>query len=139
MKISTKGRYGLRVMLDLAVYGEEKFVSLTDVAQRQDVSLKYLESIISSLKSTGLVQSTRGKSGGYKLTKSPAEYTVGEILKSAEGDLAPVSCLTSGEPCPHADECLSLPTWEGLDKVIDNYLENITLEQVINKKVAVNG
>ena len=76
MKISTKGRYGLRVMLDLAVYGNEKFVSLTDVAQRQGVSLKYLESIISSLKSAGLVQSTRGKSGGYRLTKTPAEYTV---------------------------------------------------------------
>ena len=139
MKISTKGRYGLRVMLDLAVYGNEKFVSLTDVANRQDVSLKYLESIISSLKNAGLVKSTRGKSGGYRLTKTPAEYTVGEILKSAEGNLSPVSCLGEGASCPHAGECLSLPVWEGLDKVIDNYLENITLEQVINKKVEFNA
>ncbi len=134
MKISTKGRYGLRVMLDLAVYGDGKYVSLTDISQRQDVSLKYLESIISSLKGAGLVKSARGKSGGYKLTKTPAEYTVGEILKSAEGDLAPVSCLSKEDPCPHADQCLSLPVWEGLDKVIDEYLESITLDDVINKK-----
>ncbi len=139
MKISTKGRYGLRVMLDLAVYGKENFVSLTDVAHRQEVSLKYLESIISSLKNSGLVKSSRGKSGGYKLTKIPADYTVGEILKAAEGNLAPVSCLGEGASCPHADGCLSLPVWEGLDKVIDEYLENITLEQVINKKVGING
>ena len=139
MKISTKGRYGLRVMLDLAVYGENSYVSLTEVAKRQKVSLKYLESIISSLKNGGLVLSTRGKSGGYKLSKNPAEYTVGEILKAAEGNLAPVSCLGEGVDCPHADKCLSLPVWEGLDKIIDEYLENITLEQVLTKKVGIDG
>ena len=139
MKISTKGRYGLRVMLDLAVYGENNYVSLTEVAKRQKVSLKYLESIISSLKNGGLVLSTRGKSGGYKLAKAPAEYTVGEILKAAEGNLAPVSCLGEGADCPHADQCLSLPVWEGLDKIIDEYLENITLEQVLTKKVGIDG
>ncbi len=134
MKISTKGRYGLRVMLDLAENGNGNFVSLTDISNRQDISLKYLESIISSLKNAGLVESTRGKSGGYRLTKTPSEYSVGEILKSAEGSLSPVSCLEANVNCPHADKCLSLPVWVGLDKVIDDYLENYTLEKVLKKE-----
>lgn len=134
MKISTKGRYALRVILDLAIYGDGSYVSLADISQRQGISLKYLESIISSLKSTGLVESARGKTGGYRLTKEPEEYTVGEILKSAEGSLAPVSCLDSAEACPKADSCLTLPIWSGLDKVIDDYLENYTIYKVINKR-----
>lgn len=134
MKISTKGRYGLRVMLDLAKFGSENYVSLTDIANRQSISLKYLESIISSLKGAELVESARGKSGGYRLTKAPSEYSVGEILKAAEGSLSPVSCLESEEACPHAAECLSLPVWVGLDKVIDDYLENYTLDKVLKKE-----
>ena len=134
MKISTKGRYALRVILDLAIYGDGNYVSLADISQRQGVSLKYLESIISSLKSAGLVESARGKTGGYRLTKEPKDYTVGEILKSSEGSLAPVSCLDSAEACPRADSCLTLPIWSGLDKVIDEYLENYTIDEVINQR-----
>ena len=134
MKISTKGRYALRVILDLAIYGDGGYVSLADVSQRQGISLKYLESIISSLKSAGLVESARGKTGGYRLTKEPKDYTVGEILKSSEGSLAPVSCLDSAEACPRADSCLTLPIWSGLDKVIDEYLENYTIDEVINQR-----
>lgn len=134
MKISTKGRYALRVILDLAIYGDGGYVSLADVSQRQGISLKYLESIISSLKSAGLVESARGKTGGYRLIKAPRNYTVGEILKSSEGSLAPVSCLDSAEACPRADSCLTLPIWSGLDKVIDEYLENYTIDDVINQR-----
>ena len=133
MKISTKGRYGLRVVLDLAMNSNGGYVSLTDIAQRQGISLKYLESIISSLKASGIVESARGKSGGYRLLKAPEEYSVGDILKSAEGSLAPVSCLDSEEACPHAEKCLTLPVWAGLDKVIDDYLESYTLDKVLKR------
>lgn len=132
MKISTKGRYALRVMLDLAAnaeYGE--YVSLAEISERQEVSLKYLEAIVAALFKAGFLDSRRGKTGGYRLSKSAAEYTVGEILKATEGSLAPVSCLDCGEVCPRAAHCLTQPLWRELDSRIDGYLESVTLADIL--------
>jgi Rrf2 family iron-sulfur cluster assembly transcriptional regulator len=127
MRISTKGRYALRVMIDLAEQGGEARVPLRDIAARQDISEKYLESIIATLNKAGLVDATRGKNGGYRLSRLPGEYTAGEILRTAEGSLSPVSCLDSDSPCERAGQCRTLPLWEGLDRVIDEYLDHYTL------------
>lgn len=136
MKISTRGRYALRVMLDLAQCGRPTYSPLTEVAQRQDISLKYLESIVATLNRAGLVASQRGKSGGYRLTRPPAQYTVGEILKLTEGGLAPVSCLDCGDgACDRADHCLTLPLWRELNHRIDRYLESVTLEDLLTGRV----
>lgn len=136
MMISTKGRYALRVMIDLAQSGNENYVSLKDVATRQNISMKYLEMIVSMLNKGKMVQSLRGKAGGYKLVKLPSEYTVGEILKLTEGTLAPVMCLEeNAETCERAEDCMTLPLWQKLDSVINEYLNSITLEDVINKNV----
>lgn len=136
MMISTKGRYALRVMIDLAQSGNENYVSLKDVATRQNISMKYLEMIVSILNKGQMVQSLRGKSGGYKLAKLPSEYTVGEILKLTEGTLAPVMCLEeNAETCERAGDCMTLPLWQKLDSVINEYLNSITLEDVINRNV----
>lgn len=136
MMISTKGRYALRVMIDLAQNGNENYVSLKDVAQRQGISMKYLEMIVSNLNKGHLVKSLRGKSGGYKLTKAPAEYTIGEILKSTEGSLAPVMCLEeNADICERAGNCITLPLWQKLDNVINDYLDSVTLEDLINGTV----
>lgn len=134
MKISTKGRYALRLMLDLAENGSEKFISLKDIAERQNISKKYLEQIVPLLNRSGVLRTNRGYQGGYMLAKSPKEYTVGDILKITEGSLAPVSCLdTETNLCPRADNCITLPVWEGLDKVIDDYFNSITLQDIIDK------
>ena len=136
MKISTKGRYALRVMIDLAQNGIESFVSLKDVAERQNISMKYLEMIVSMLNKGNMVHSQRGKAGGYKLAKEPSEYTVGEILKLTEGTLAPVMCLEEGaEVCERSEECITLPLWKKLNNIIDKYLDSVTLDDVINKRV----
>lgn len=136
MMISTKGRYALRVMIDLAENEDESYVSLKDVAKRQDISMKYLEMIVSMLNKGKMVQSLRGKTGGYKLAKQPSEYTVGEILKLTEGTLAPVMCLEeNAETCERAGDCITLLLWQKLDNVINEYLNSITLEDVINKNV----
>lgn len=136
MMISTKGRYALRVMIDLAQNGKENYVSLKDVAQRQNISMKYLEMIVAILNKGHLVKSLRGKSGGYKLTKSPSEYKVGEILKLTEGTLAPVMCLEeNADVCERAGDCMTLPLWQKLDSVISQYLDSVTLEDVLNRKV----
>lgn len=132
MKVSTKGRYALRVMIDLAQHKEEGFISLKEIAARQEISMKYLEMIVGILNKADYVQSLRGKSGGYRLSKDSAEYTVGAILKLTEGRMAPVSCLESdADVCRRAQECITLPLWKGLDKVIDDYLESISLEDLI--------
>jgi len=132
MKISTKGRYALRVMIDLAQHNNGEYISLRDVCERQEVSAKYLEMIIGILNKAGFVMSLRGKNGGYKLAKTPGEYTVGSIIKLTEGNLAPVACL---EPpvnqCSRADKCITLDFWKGLYKVIDDYVESKTLEDLI--------
>lgn len=131
MKISTKGRYALRVMVELARQPDEKPVSLRAVAERQHMTLKYLESIIALLVREHLVTSMRGKSGGYRLSRPAARYTVYEILRATEGELEPVQCLTVGAAsCPMEQRCPTLPVWKGLSKVVKDYLESITLESI---------
>ncbi|MBP3793290.1 MAG: RrF2 family transcriptional regulator [Ruminococcus sp.] len=128
MKISTKGRYALRLMLDLAMCEKGKYIALKDISQRQDISVKYLEQIISVLSRAGFVRSVRGSGGGYMLAKDPEEYTVGMILRLTEGSLAPVACLEY-EPndCPRAESCVTLGVWEKLYKAINDVVDNITL------------
>jgi len=128
MLISTKGRYALRVMIDLAEHQTDGYIPLKAVAQRQEISEKYLESIIKLLVKGNLLSGLRGKGGGYKLTKSPELYTVGSILRLTEDSLAPVACLEHGAPaCIRAAECRTLSMWQGLDKVINDYLNDITI------------
>ena len=139
MKISTKGRYAIRIMLDLAVNNNGEYVSLKDISQRQGISLKYLERIIASLNKCGYLQSSRGSSGGYRLSKSPECYTVGDILRSTEGSLAPISCLEDGaEQCSKSCRCSTLSFWQGLDKVINNYIDSVTLEDLRKDEVKLN-
>ena len=134
MLISTKGRYALRVMIDLAEHQAEGFIPLKVIAERQEISEKYLESIIKLLVKARLLNGVRGKGGGYKLTKSPEQYTIGSILRLTEDSLAPVSCLESGaNACPRAAECRTLPLWQGLNKVISDYLDNITVADLMQR------
>ena len=136
MMISTKGRYALRVMADMAQHATEGYLSLGDVAKREDISMKYLEAIVASLCHSALLDSKRGKSGGYRLCKAPEEYTIGEILKAAEGGLTPVGCPEcDGESCSRADGCITLPLWRTMDAMINNYLESVTLADLINGTV----
>ena len=132
MMVSTKGRYALTVMVDLAKISDGGFVSLADIAEREHLSMKYLESIISLLNKGGMLQSQRGKNGGYKLAREPKDYNISEILLLTEGTLAPVNCIMQeGVNCEKAATCSTLPLWAGLDNVIDNYLRTITLEDII--------
>ena len=133
MMVSTKGRYALTVMVDLARNGGDTYVSLADIAEREKLSMKYLESIISVLNKGGLLLSLRGKNGGYKLAREPKDYNINEILLLTEGTLAPVSCIMQeGVQCDKAATCSTLPLWAGLDKVIEGYLKGITLEDIIS-------
>lgn len=135
MKISTKGRYALRLMLDLAMHQNEGCVSLKTIAKRQDISEKYSEQIIKLLAKNGFVRSTRGKQGGYQLTKAPAEYTVGEILRVTEGSLAPVSCLEDeASPCEHCGDCVTIEIWQGVLDAINEVVDGITLEYLVQKQ-----
>ena len=135
MRISTKGRYALRLMLDLAEHQGDGCVSLKDVAQRQDISKKYLEQIVPTLSRAGFLLTNRGYQGGYRLCRAPEDYTVYEILSVAEGGLAPVACLDQPEnTCPRAPDCLTLPVWEGLEKTIRDYLRSITLQTILDGK-----
>lgn len=130
MKISTKGRYALRVMIDLAVNDKGDYVSLKDISNRQEVSLKYLEQIIAMLNKAGYVKSSRGNNGGYRLAKSPEEYKVGDILRKTEGDLAPIACV-NGEECGKRENCKTFKFWQGLDNVINEYVDSKTLADLI--------
>ena len=133
--ISTRGRYALRMMLDLAEHQGDGVVALKDIAARQEISKKYLEQIIPVLNRSGLLQTTRGVQGGYRLTRRPEEYTVGEILRTTETCLASVACLEKdASQCERAQECLTLPVWQGLDKVVNEYLDSITLQDVLDRK-----
>ena len=134
MKISTKGRYALRMMLDLAQHQGDGYVALKDVAQRQEISKKYLEQIVPLFHNTDLLQTNRGFQGGYRLAKSPDCCTVGEILRITEGTLSPVACLDRANHCPRREECLTLPVWEGLHKVIYSYLDSITLQDILQRR-----
>ncbi len=134
MKISTKGRYALRFMLDLAENQKDGFVALKDVAQRQNISKKYLEQIVPLLNRSGVLRTSRGFQGGYMLAKSPEKYTVGDVLRITEGSLAPVACLETEENlCEKSDSCMTLAVWTGLYKVITDYLDNITLQDILDK------
>lgn len=133
MMVSTKGRYALTVMVDLAKNAVDGYVSLADIAERENLSMKYLESIISMLNKGGMLESLRGKNGGYKLARDPSEYTINEILLLTEGTLAPVNCIMQeGVECEKAATCSTLPLWAGLDGVIEKYLTGITLEDVMS-------
>ena len=128
MLISTKGRYALRVLVDLAEHQSQDYIPLKEVAQRQEISEKYLESIIKLLVKDGILIGLRGKGGGYRLSGAPDSYPVGRILRLTEESLAPVSCLEPGaRPCSRMADCRTLSLWQGLDKVINDYLDNITL------------
>ena len=132
MMVSTRGRYALRVMVDLAEHGDGSFIAMKEVAERQGVSLKYLERILPPLVEEKLIEGMRGKGGGYRLTREPDEYTLGEILRVTEGDLAPVACLECGAaPCSRASDCRTLPMWKELDAVITQYLESKTLADLV--------
>lgn len=132
MKISTKGRYALRMMIDLAMHQTNEYVALKDIASRQGISKKYLEQIVPMLNKAKLLKTNRGFQGGYALAKQPEKYTVGEILRVTEGSLAPVACLQYDEnTCRRKSECITLPIWEGLYKAITDYLDGITLKDII--------
>ena len=133
--ISTKGRYALRVMADLAKQNIDGYIPLDEIAARQEISKKYLESILKVLVKEKMLKGLRGKGGGYRLTRSPAEYTVGEILETAEGPLASVSCLrTDAEPCARKDKCQTLSMWRRFDKTVHDFFYSITLEDLINEE-----
>ncbi|MCD7729158.1 MAG: RrF2 family transcriptional regulator [Clostridia bacterium] len=133
MKISTRGRYSLRMMADLAQHYSEGYIALKDISARQNISKKYLEQIIPFLNRSGLLITNRGHMGGYKLAREPKDITVKEVIESAEGSLAPVSCMEN-EPneCPRCAECLTLPVYTGLYKVVNDYLSGITLQDIIS-------
>jgi len=139
MKISTKGRYALRVMIDLAQHNDD-YTSLREISDRQEISLKYLEMIVSVLNKAGFVMSLRGKGGGYKLAKPAHEYTVGSVLKLTEGSLAPVACLEhEANTCGRAGQCITLPMWRHLDRLIDDYLQSVTIEDLISGQKELAG
>lgn len=140
MKISTKGRYALRMLADLAIHCENGFISLKDIAERQNISKKYLEQIVPMLTKAGILRTNRGNKGGYMLSGAPAEYTVGDILRATEGSLAPVACLEF-EPneCPRVGECFTLYIWEGLYKTVTEYLDGITLQDIVDRTGTAGG
>ena len=132
--ISTRGRYALRVMVDLAEHSDGGFVAMKGVAERQQISLKYLERILPLLVEQKLVEGMRGKGGGYRLTKAPEEYSLGEILLAAEGDLAPVACLVhDAAPCPRMADCRTLPVWRELNELVKHYLGGKSLADLMKK------
>jgi Rrf2 family protein len=136
MMISTKGRYLLRVMLDLAERQADHYVPMKEIADHQGLSLKYLERIMPVLTKHGLVEGIHGKGGGYHLTRTPDQYSVGEILRLAEGELAPIACPEcGGEHCKRSKECLTLPMWLQFHNVVNHYFNSITLADLLNKRL----
>ena len=132
MNITSKGRYALRVMLDLAQHPEEGYVSLKTVADRQHISMKYLEAIVGNLKKAELLDSSRGKEGGYRLCREPEQYSAGEILRAIEDNLAPVSCIRDGSvQCDMASACMTVPVWMELDELTNSYLDGVSLRDLL--------
>lgn len=130
--ISTRGRYAIRVMIDIAKNQQDGYVPMKDVANRQGLSLKYLEQILPPLTKNRIVEGVQGKGGGYRLVRTPEEYTIGDILRITERDLAPVSCLAEGaEACERRDRCQTIEFWEGLNDVVNNYLDSKTLADLM--------
>ena len=133
MMITTRGRYALRVMIDLAENSDGSYLAMKEVAKRQGISLKYLERILPLLVDGGLVEGLRGKGGGYRLTREPEDYPVGEILRLTEGDLAPVPCLEKGaRPCERAAGCKTLPLWKDLNDLVNGFLDSKTLADLMH-------
>lgn len=132
MMISTKGRYALRILLDIAQMSETEYVSLAEVAERQEISMKYLEAIVANLAKAGLVESKRGKMGGYRLAKAPEDCTVADVVRAAEGSIAPVACPEcDGSTCSRAGKCLTVELWKNLDNMIETYLSGVTLADLL--------
>ncbi len=137
MMVSTKGRYALRVMIDLAKNSTGGFISLKDMAERQEISRKYLESIMSVLSKHNLVESAMGKDGGYRLSRNPEEYKIGDILRVTEGDLSPVACMSKDEKkCEMTSLCNAFPFWQGLASKINEYIDSFTLQDFLKTDVA---
>ena len=135
MKISTKGRYALRMLLDLAEHQEEGYVALKDIAKRQNISKKYLEQIVPIFNKSDILRTNRGYQGGYMLAKSPDKYTVGQILRLTEGSLSPVPCVDQDPvECERSAFCSTLPMWRGLSKVINEYLDGVTLQDLLDQQ-----
>ena len=133
MKISTKGRYALRMLIDLALHQQDGFIALKDIAARQNISKKYLEQIVPILNKSNILQANRGFQVGYRLVNPASTYTVGSILRLTEGSLTPIACLDwNPEGCERRNDCMTLPMWQGLSKVIADYLDNITLQDIID-------
>lgn len=137
MKISTKGRYALRVMIDIAIHSNGRCVSIKEIAGRQEISEKYLDQIFTVLSRSGLLRSTRGAQGGYTLTRDPEDYTVGMILRALEGDLAPVDCVAQGQsgsgPCPRAEQCVTWEVWAQIRDAVNGVVDHITLAELVRR------
>lgn len=139
MKFSTKDRYALRLMVELANHAPDDFVPLKEISERQEISLKYLEQIMTPLSRAGLVVSGRGSQGGYRLARQPSQYTAGEILRAIEGELATIPCLeNNAERCPHRSECRTLSFWNGLNNVINRYVDSVTLEDLRQQTIGAD-
>lgn len=140
MKISTKGRYALRLMLDLALNDNGEYITIRSISSRQEISDKYLEQIITVFSRAGYVKSTRGAKGGYKLARPAEEYTVGMILRLIEGSLVPVACMEDNpNQCPRADKCATLDIWRDLDKAVSGVIDNITLSELAERQKVLEG
>lgn len=139
MKVSTRGRYALRVLIDLAEHNNGSYIPMKDVAARQELSLKYLERILPTLTKAKLIAGVHGKGGGYRLTRSPEKYSVGEVLRLTEGDLAPVACLApDAEPCPRAAECRTLKMWQDFYDMTNKYFDGISIADLAQTETADN-
>ena len=135
MLISSKGRYTLYVLVDLAKNGQNRYIPLKEIAERQNISKKYMEGILKTLVDRNLLEGVKGKGGGYKLTKEPKDYSLGEILRLTEGDLASVPCTSkTHEHCNPMESCPSHPIWQQLDNLINNYLDSVTLANLLNNE-----
>ena len=139
MKISTKRRYALRLMADIAQHGGDGPVSLRDTARRQQLSDKYLEQIVTPLAKAGLVRSVRGAGGGYLLTRAPEEYSVGDILRPVEGDLAPVECATDEGYCEHSCDCITVELWQEIHRAVSAVVDSTTLADLLERQRAKQG
>lgn len=134
MKYSTKSRYALRLMVDLTLHGNSDYIALKDISERQNISVKYLEQIVSVLGKAGMLKSVRGPQGGYKLAKDPSEYTAGDILRITEGNLAPIPCLENEEnDCDRISQCATLDFWKGLYDTVNSYVDGVTLQDLAER------
>ena len=140
MKISTRGRYAVRVMLDLALHNTGEYIKVKDIARRQDISEKYLEQIISILNKAGFVRSVRGAQGGYQIADDPKKYTIGMVLRLTEGSLSPVACLdTTPNQCERCDTCETLEVWKRLSDAINNVVDDVTIQDLVDRHNATTS